>query len=65
MQFDKSINNEQMIREMKMALGHKSSASLIQVNQGHGSGPRGEHLRASEMSDLSEVAMGTKSIEEP
>ena len=65
MQFDRSINNEAMRKEIKLALGHRSSASLIRVDQEKGSGARGEQVRASGRSDLSEVAMEkNKSTEE-
>ena len=61
MQFNKSINNEHVRKQMQFALGNQSSASLIQVN--HGQTTTGMR-QASENSDLSENLMDAqKSIE--
>ena len=61
MQFNKSINNEHVRKQMQFALGNQSSASLIQVN--HGQTTTGMR-QASENSDLSENLIDAqKSIE--
>ena len=51
-----------MRKEIKLALGHRSSASLIQINQGAATG---ERVRESGVSELSEPYMEkNKSTEE-